>query len=339
MSIPPTVSFFGQSTAQINRLKDLNTTLADLQRQITTGKKFDTLAGFGGTAAQTVQRVRMDRDRVHGYLDNIGTINTRIKEMDLAMTSVRSQAKQLIEGLATAIHSSSDDVGTLSTLARQGLAFVQDLANLNVDGRYLFAGSDVSDAPYLDSNALDTNFQAEIANWLSGASTTAQFEANVDSFSAASIGFNPVLSSAGPVTARIDDNTDLDYTVRADQAGFQEIIRALGLMANLKVPDPAVDVPTNTDLDDVLDKILSTVRAGVDKLDQAQTSLGIKAKFMQGIQENNEADAATLEGVITETENADVTEAITKLQALQTQLQASYQVTNVLSQLSLVNFL
>jgi flagellin-like hook-associated protein FlgL len=38
-------------------------------------------------------------------------------------------------------------------------------------------------------------------------------------------------------------------------------------------------------------------------------------------------------------ENADTTQAITELQQVQTQLQASYQVTRITSELSLVNFI
>jgi flagellar hook-associated protein 3 FlgL len=337
--ITPSISFLGQSTAQINRLKEINGTLADLQRQISTGKKHETLAGFGGTAAQTIQRVRMDRLRAQSYLENIGTVNTRIKEMDQAMTAARKAATQLIDGLSAAVRDGPSSVATLAALSKQSLAFVQDLANLNIEGRYLFSGSATSEAPFTDANALNAGFQTEVANWLNGSNSTAQLDANVDGFTPAALGFNPALSAAGPVTVRIDDSTELDYTVRADEGGLNDIIRALGFMANLKAPDPATDIPTEQDLNEVLKHILSMVQSGAQKLDLAQTNLGAKSTLMNAIEENHEKDLATLEGLVSDIENADTAEAVTKLQSLQTQLQASYQVTSILSQLSLVNFL
>lgn len=333
------VSFLGQSVSQSNRLKEMNTALADLGRQISSGKKFDTLAGFGGVVAENVQRVRMDRSRVQTYLDNIVTVNTRIKAMSQAMASARKSVQQVIDGLVTALHDSSEDVGTLSALAENALKFVQDLSNLNVGGRYLFAGSDTTSTPFVDDAQLNANFQTEVTNWLSGANTTAQFSANVDAFSATALGFNAALSSSGTVAVRIDQSTEVDYTVKADQDGFQELVRALGLMANLKVPDPNVDVPTVADLDEMLGKVLSIARAGVAQLDQADTNLGTKSGFINAIMEDHERDASTLDGLIGDTENADMTDAVTKIQALQTQLQSSYEVTSIISRLSLVNFL
>ena len=333
------VSFLGQTVSQSNRLKGLNQALADLERQIASGKKYDSLAGFGGVVAQSVQRVRMDRSRVQTYLDNITTVNTRINAMSQAMAAARKSVGQVIDGLVTALHDSSADVGTLSTLAKNALKFVGDLSNLNVGGRYLFAGSDTTSAPFIDATQLNANYQTEVTNWLNGTNTTAQFSANVDAFSATALGFNPALSSSGNVAVRIDESTEVDYTVKADQDGFQELVRALGLMANLKVPDPNVDVPTIADLDDMLGRVLSIARSGVAQIDQAATDLGTKSGFINAIMEVHEQDAATLDGLIGDTENADMTEAVTKIQALQTQLQSSYEVTSIISRLSLVNFL
>jgi flagellar hook-associated protein 3 FlgL len=333
------VSFLGQTVSQTNRLKDLNATLADLERQISSGKKFDTLAGFGGVTAQNVQRVRMDRSRVQTYLDNISTVNTRLNAMSQAMTSARNSVKQVIDGIVTALHDSSEDVATLSTLAKGALKFVQDLANLNVGGRYLFAGSDTTSAPFIDDAQLNANYQAEVTSWLNGTNSTAQFSANVDAFSATALGFNSSLSSSGTVAVRIDQSTEVDYTVKADEDGFQELVRALGLMANLKVPNPNVDVPTTADLDDMLGRVLAIARAGVAQIDLAQTDLGTKSGFINAVMESHEQDAAMLDGLIGDTENADMTDAIAKIQALQTQLQSSYEVTSIISRLSLVNFL
>ena len=60
---------------------------------------------------------------------------------------------------------------------------------------------------------------------------------------------------------------------------------------------------------------------------------------MKSIADRHETDMATLEGLTGNAENIDTTEAIAKLQSVQTQMTASYEITRIVSQLSLVNFL
>ena len=339
MTVIGGVSFLAQSTAQTNRLSDLGTQLADLERQITSGKKYDTLAGFGGAVAQNVQRVRVDRASLQAYIDNITSVNNRVQQMNQAMTSAQKSVQQVVDSINSALQTSSVDVPAIITLAKSALSFVEDLSNLNIDGRYLFAGSDTTSAPVIDDAQLNANMQTEVANWLNGTNSNAQFQANVDGFSASQLGMNPALSSSGGVTVRIDQSTNIDYTVKADTDGFQQMIRALGLMANLKVPDSSTDVPTTAQLNDMMTKVVSLAKSGLDQMTNAQAQLGTKSALISSIQDTHTKDASALDGLIGSVEGTDTTEAITKLQALQTQLQASYSVTSTLSKLSLVNYL
>jgi len=55
--------------------------------------------------------------------------------------------------------------------------------------------------------------------------------------------------------------------------------------------------------------------------------------------EQHKTDQSTLSGIVDDLENVDMSEAIIKLQTLQTQLTASFQTANVVQSMSLVNFL
>jgi len=331
------VSFLGQSNAQIGRLKDMNATLADLTRQLTTRKLHEDMSGLG-FAAQSVQRYRMDSLRLTTYLDNITGVTTRIKEMDQAMTSSRKAGQQLIDGLTIAVHGGGEEIPSLAQLARDSLAFLQDLTNLNIDGRYLFAGSSTTTQPFIDENLLDANFQQEITDWLNGTNSTAQLLANVEGFTTTDLGFDPALSASGNVAVRVDENTEIDYTVKADSNGIPDLMRALAFMANLTAPGGG-DVPTDADLQQVLTQILGIARRGIEDLDTAATSLGSRFNLIKSLEEGHTQDRATLANLIGENEDADTTEVVAQIQSLQTQLQASYQVTSIISQLSLVNFI
>jgi flagellin-like hook-associated protein FlgL len=74
-------------------------------------------------------------------------------------------------------------------------------------------------------------------------------------------------------------------------------------------------------------------------VDSANGLLGIKFSTLQTVQDNHQTDAATLDKLLIEKENVDTTEVAVQIQSLQTQLSASYEVTSLVSQLSLVNFL
>ncbi|HYD16963.1 MAG TPA: flagellin [Patescibacteria group bacterium] len=331
------VSFLGASQANVARLKEMNATLTDLQRQMASGKKNETLAGFG-VEATNVQRNRTDLGRVQTYLDNIGAVTSRINQMNTAMTAARDAVTQLIDGITTAVRDSAADIPSLKVIAQNALDFVQDLANTQIDGRYLFAGSDSTNAPFSDENTLNANFQQQVTDWLAGTTDTATMNANVTGFGTAQLGLNPGLSASGQVTVRIDTTTELNYTIKADEDGFQDIIKALGFMANMQAPGSG-DIPTAADVDEVIQNIMNIARAGVDKLDAAATRIGGGFNLLNAVQENHQQDKATLQGLIGSAENADTTDIVVQIQALQTQLQASYETTSIVNKLSLINYL
>lgn len=338
MTITTGVSFLGQSNTQISRLGEMQKSMNDLQRQLTTQKKHDDYSGFGFESL-TLQRYRMDKGHLESYLSNIDSVTNRVQLMSTSLTQAGDIGRQLIESIQTQVRSGDVDINTMRTLAQDALDFFKDVVNTEVDGRYLFSGSSTTTQPIAGINNLNTDFQTQITNWLNGTTSTAQLMTDVNAMTTTDLGFDTALSSAGEVGLRIDDATEVDYTVIADGNGFDDIMRALGLMANLQAPDPATDIPTDDDLNDVLNGILVIAQRGVEAIDSASMALGSKFNLINSIQEQHQQDLALYENAIADIENADTTEVVTKIQALQTQLSASYQVTNIVSQLSLINFL
>lgn len=331
------VSFLGTSNAQIGRLKDLSATLADLERQVATTKRADTLAGLGHDAL-SVQRSRIDKSKLDAYAANMDSASSRITLMSSTMTTISDQARQLISSIQAQVRGGNVDMDTIASQAQQILSFVSDTANLQLDGRYLFAGADTSSQPVSDQTAINANMQQQVNDWLNGTITTDQLSANVDALTTTQLGINPGQSAAGSASVRVDGSTEIDYTVKVSDSGMQDIIRALGLAANLKSPGGG-DTPDLAQLNDVLTKITSIAQGGADALDSANAKLGAKFNLLSSIQDSNKLDAATFESIFSDKEAADTTEAVAKIQALQTQLEASYQVTSIVSQLSLVNFI
>jgi flagellar hook-associated protein 3 FlgL len=337
MTIGSGISFLGQTTTQIDRLNDLRTTLSDLQRQVTTQKKYETMAALG-SASLNVQRLRGDTNQIKGYIDNIDAVSTRMDVMTSSMAQAADLGRELISGIQIQVRNGQVDMDTISQIAQQSLKMMQDLANQTLEGRYLFAGSDSLSPPFVDDSTLTSNFQAQISSWLAGTQTDVQLNNNTDAFTAVNLGFANGLATAGNVTARIDTNLDIDYTVKADGDGFKDIMRALAFAANLTYPTGA-DVATPDQFNNVLDHILSLAGQGVQEMDAATAQLSSKYTLVKDLQQNHKADFNLYSSQIDKAENVDTTQVVAELQALQTQLTASYQVTHIVSQLSLVNFM
>lgn len=337
MTISNNISLLASSNAQTSRLVSMHSLLDDLQRQATTQKKFDTLSGFG-PGALNLQRLHTVSTMTQSYLDNIEKVSQRMTLMNNAMTQISKLGNELISSLNLQT-TDPQNMQSVVLLAQQNLKFVEDLINQQVDGRYLFGGSDSSTPPFADDSTLNANFASQTSVWFAGGQTTAQMTAITDAFTTTNLGLSQGLATAGAVTARIDDNLDIDYTVKADEAGFKDIIAALTYVANLHYPQPPADVATPQQLQDLVDHISATASRGVTEMNNSSRQMASKFSLLTAVRDNHISDRSLFSVQIDKIENADPTEVITNMQTLQTQLSAAYQITSMVSQLSLVNFL
>lgn len=332
------ISFLARHNAQTQRLQDMRAQLADLQRQIATQKKTDTLSGHGSDATR-VQRLRAERSQATSFIQNIDVVNTRATLMSDAMTQAAEIARQVLDGIALQTREGEVEISTINTIANENLKFLRDLLNTKEGDRYLFSGSDTANAPHDDLLGLNGNFQGEISDWLSGGQSLNQMLADMNGFTPADLGYASSLSTAGSVKAHVDFNLEVDYTVRADSQGFTDIMKGLALAANLDYPDPSVDVGTESEFHAALDEVNALLSSGVKAVETDAFNLNTKISFMQSVQDRHVQDEQTFTTLISGIEDVDTAEVISKLQALDNQLVASYETTSIVNQLSLVNFL
>lgn len=331
------VSFMGGFNAQTSRLKNLNSLMQDMQRQFATQKKADTFSGLGFDAL-TVQRYRMDKSRMESYMSNIDLATTRVTLMSDSMSRAATIGREFLSNLYSQMRASDVDMDTVRRLAQQQLELLKDITNLEVDGRYLFAGSNTSIAPLADKNAANNITQTQLTDWFDGTQTTTQFLANMNSLTATQLGFDPAMTTSGSVTIRIDTHTEVDYSTVASKSGMQDVMRALAIVANLQLPS-STDAATLADFNDLLDGVVAISQRGVAAIDSANAQLSGKFNLIKSVTESHEQDIGLFETLIAKKENIDTAEVATKIQALQTQLTASYQVASYVSNLSLANFL
>lgn len=371
------VSTLAQALNQINRLETQQKTLEDLATQLTTGKLTQSYADLNTNVIYSV-RARANINSIDTYTNNITNVNRRIEQMDLTLDQVQEQAEILVNSL-TVSPSQGDypDFETIQELADNVYEFLLDLVNTKDGDRYLFAGGD-SDTKPIDETGLLSSFLGEyvpdetdltnppltasgsIGLWGSGTITTDEFIASYRAIDDTTLGYSAPLTSgeAGSLQARVDDNKELDYTVLGNAEGLREIILAIGVLRELPPPEyapGALNDPTATTFADdtppfppsekqenffqVLNDLGSFLSQAVDKVDDERFKLAQTQVQMEKLSKFYRFEKKAFQDTVSEVEDADVTEVAAKINSLQIQIEASYSVTAVISQLSLVNYI
>lgn len=249
--------------------------------------------------------------------------------------------------------------------------FLIDLINTKDGDRYIFGGAETLTQPLTDSGTLDAVMNTLITNWKSGAITTDDLIAdltdgtalsgNADAVTDTIIGYSSSISSgnAGKVFVRVDENAELDYTTLANEGSFRDIIVALAFLKNENLP-PIADVyedgnypgvpdaqgapgTTVEEMKDnfyrVFNRVKQMVNVAIDDIDSIEFRLENVRAQMKETGEQHENEKALFQSVISDVEDIDINEVAVRINKLQVQLEASFRVTALAGELSLVNFI
>lgn len=265
------------------------------------------------------------------------------------------------------------ELEVLQDLANNLYDFMVDLINTKDGDRYILNGAETQTPPLIDSGVLDTAISTQIAAWQAGTITTDDLiadlsdrtvdDGNLDAFTDTVVGFSPTLSAgtAGKTFVRVEQTTEIDTTVLANDQGFRDILVALsyfksadlgpivdeveidpitGLSNIITEGAPGADLDEMTDnFYEVFNVLSAKIGKALDDVDQQRFKLESARARITEIKLNHEQEQHLLQSSIDEIENVDINEVAIQLSAISNQLEASYGVTARIQQLSLVNFL
>lgn len=340
---------------QANNLM-LQERLAKLSDQVATQKVSSDFAGLGSGARVSIN-LRGELKELDTYARNISGAQLRLTTQVEAMERIGQLAKELSVELIKLQSDPNAEVAVVNQIAQQGYQELTSLLNAKVDGRYVFAGGDSANAPLpaAGADALFAQIAADLPGPITNAATslaTTRGRLAQDDWFADTIDPDttaPPVPVVPPVSARVDRDLDLEYGVLAtngvysddvdlteDLPYFREFLHAFAAAAN-------VDKPTTPAELDEFRGYLDQVRQGVDRatgrLDEEVGALGALGSRMKAIDDRHKDLALHLRSGVSDVEDVDMAAAITKLQLVQTQLQASYRVTSSLNQVNLNDFL
>ncbi|KQT08574.1 hypothetical protein ASG40_11915 [Methylobacterium sp. Leaf399] len=151
-------------------------------------------------------------------------------------------------------------------------------------------------------------------------------------------------TSADPRTTaavQVDASRRVGIGAQANEAPIRAVLAGIAALAAERFTDTSAGTPDNARYQALAERsrtVLASDRAA-GSIESIASDLSLAARNMQDAKAENGATRAVLQDTLDGLDTVDVNEVTAKLLALQTQLQASYQVTSTLSKLTLVNYM
>lgn len=354
------ISTLGQSMQQIERLKTMQSSLATLQYQLTSGKKTNLFAGLG-TQVIASERARANFKEIDTYINNMTVAQRRVEMQVNAIDGVLKQAGDVVNAIQIQTQEGEFEKESVGDLARKARDYIIAMMN-EVDGdRYLFSGADTQQIPITDTGVQTSYLTGRVNDWVNGVIDTDQLIASYTDKTQLTDtvnGYSASLSSgnAKSVYVRVEANIELNYTTLANNDGFRDILSAIGALnalcegideVTLDPDDPtgtvtapgATQAEQNENFYKVFNDLAVKINKGLDFLENETHKLSQVSAQMSVMTEDYKTEKNTLSGVIADVENVDPNEVAVKINSLMLQLEASYRVTASMSQLSLAYLL
>jgi len=305
------ISTLAQTQQVIQSLVQLQNQGNTLQQQIATGLKSQNFAGIAPQAAQLVN-LTATQSQQQGYINTINTVSTRLQTMSLATSTIGTLVQQFGSELQT--NAFNPNGTTIQSQAKALLADFGDYLNTADGEGYVFSGSAASTLPF---NASGLPNPGDLATPVNVPPPAGYYQGNAD------------ISQA-----QIDNSLTVHYGVTAADPAFEQVVRALNFLANSGPLDPnnAADVANVNQAE----QLIST---GSGQINQLTAQIGMQQTELNNALQAHQQSLTLAKSSIANIENVDPATVITQLDALQTQMQASYQTVSILQSLSLANYI
>ena len=295
-----------QQITQANKALDLS------QTQVSSGKVADDYAGIGDKTA-ALEAARAAAARASSYQSNTQLALTQTDLQDTQLTSLSGLASQLQKAIQTAAGNSDGTnlVDTANSIFQQASAI---LNSTDANGNYIYGGQKTNAAP----------FTATDLGYMSTHGAVSDYFVNGDI----------------KKTVQVGDGQTQQIGVLASDVG-EQLMQAL---KDLYVADgngtgALAGQLSSTQVDSLTAAALPDATAAVTSLNAATAANGNAYNSLNDTVTQQQSVSNLYQGFVSDIEDVDMAQALTKLNANQVALQAALTVTARLGQLSLLNYL
>ena len=294
------VANLAQYQRNITYILDTESRLNTAQIQLSSGQKSTTYSGIASDVRRLVN-VQDSYVQSKQYTSSNNLVDQRLQITESSVSQIFDVLTSYKTLLVNGLNASNSADLAMPTQAQSMLNEVASLLNVQDDGRYLFSGSR-TDTPPVDQSGLPVAY-------------------TIPSASGYAIGYYK--GDNTQLSVQADVNFTVNYGINANEPGFEEAIRALH--------EVIIGTPNDkTTMEDAL----GIVTQALNDVSDIRTKIGAARSALQNVNSRLDQYQLYSEKTISDLQNVDITETITRMNQDQTAIQASFMTLSRLSQLT-----
>ncbi|MBS0473315.1 MAG: hypothetical protein JSR60_19755 [Proteobacteria bacterium] len=302
-----------QSQFLLQQIQSASQNLDKNQAQVASGKVANNYTGIGDKVS-LLEAARTSANKADAYQSNTTLALNQADLQDTQMSSLSDLANQLRQAMTTAV--AQGDGTTLMTTAQGILDQVNQILNTkDANGNYLYGG-DKDNVPPVNITSL---------------SQLAALPSASDAFS------NGTLKKS----VMVGDGQSVQVGMLASDigSGLMQTLKDIATFDSGSSGPLSASTPMTKAANDFLTSELPTAISAAATVNNAAASNGFVYNQLQNASDHQSALSTLYKGFVSNIEDVDMPTAITNLNQSQVALQAAYQVTAQLNQVSLLNYL
>jgi flagellar hook-associated protein 3 FlgL len=296
-----TLAIYNNAISNSNRNK---ANLANLQDQLSSGLKGRDFQAYNGQVEQFVG-LEKEVKRIQMYIDNNAETTSRLTTMEKSLDQTYNIAEEAKKVFTLRNNATFENSTTFEIQIKNSMLNMAKELNVNISGRYLFGGTNTELPPVIDSPSVPKSFTV-------GTPDAGYYQ-----------------GSKQNVTTRIQDNIDVQYDIRADDAAFQKYFAAmwLGIEGHNEKNNEKLGKAQ-----DMLDEAMKGINALSAKVQTKRTNVDDVVTRQKDMK-------LYYSSVAGEIANADTVEVASRVAIDQATLTATFQIFSRISSLNLSQYL
>ena len=302
------VSSFGQQQVLINSILNNQAQLFKDQKQVTTGKTFETYQDLTGEVS-TLLGSKNILDRTESYIGAATHVKRNLDVNNLQLENVIGKAEAIRQSMLESL--AQDKTFVLMDTIEEGFSSMIASLNTDIGGVHIFSGGRTDVDPIVGDDLSDLVAAASAADLFQNDNRKA--------------------------VAKIGKNTNMEYSLLADEVA-EDIFAAIKNIADFDAVTPISGDLTPAQ-NAFIESQLAVFDAAIEDLRIVSSNNGMRFGRADELLIEHQENETFMLNFISDIEDVNLAEAITRVNNDQNALEISYRVTSELSRLSLLNFI
>ena len=336
------------STATRRSVMQMQTELAQLQKEVTTGRKADVGLALGERTGRTVA-LRSERESLQTLIDTNAIASLRLSTTQQMLDGISADAQSFLGILVDAKSDAGSAAVTRDRASEKLSSFVAKL-NSTLSGEFLFAGINTNEKP-VDEYEPASPAKLAVANAFMARFGIAQTDPAVSNISAADMqnfldnqfaalfadpAWSTNWSSASDQTTeiRISTSETVPSGALAGDSAMRKIAMVYTMVSDLGLPQLSSGAYSA-----LIETATGLLGSAIQGITTTQARLGYSEQAVADAKGRMSIQKDVIDIHIGELEGVDPYEASTRISNLLTQIETAYALTGRMQQLSLLDYI